>query len=307
MNEHLHGYRFTALGCTGRIRIATVSRADADHAVAMAVRWLRACEAKLSRFQPTSLVSALNHGASVPRDADLCAVLAAGADATQRSAGRLSLLAAPLWQLWHAPTRHVWPDFVEIAAAKARCGQLSIGDAIQLQGDGAQLDLGVVGKEWCVDRLVDQLAAAGCHDVLVELGGDCAARGQQPGRAGWVVLLPGTAAAVVLRNEALATSGHGTRGRLLAGRWVSHLIDAVSGQPASGVVRSATVLAPDCLTAGIHASDLCLLDDVTPITCAARSGGLPYWLRSASDDVHSDPRFLVRVHPVSATSERMSA
>lgn len=300
----IHGFRFTALGCTGRIRIAGVAEATAQRAVAIAVRWLRAIEQKLSRFRNDSLIARLNIGEVVAADADLSAVLAAAGNAHHLTAGRYDATGAPLWRLWHDPARSTWPTESEIATAQAL---VAWPDVVQTDGhvrlarSGMALDLGGVGKEWCVDRLIDQLTRHGCDDVLVELGGDCAARGCQPGRDGWFVLLPGVAAALTLRNEGIATSGIGTRRRMLAGRAVSHLIDVRSGQPAPGIIRSATVLAPDCLTAGIHASDVCLLSEATGEAIAERSHGHATWLRACDGTLLADARLLARVQPVAAT------
>jgi len=297
----IFGFRFTVFGCTGRIRIASVSTAQAEAVVVDAVRWLRMVETRLSRFRLDSLIGRLNAGETVPAQVDLSATLAAADHAHQVTHGRYDATAFSLWSLWHDPSRSTWPTPADISAARSRCGWSGVARSdvsVSLTRPGMVIDLGGVAKEWCVDRLIDRLIAHDCHDVLVELGGDCAARGRQPQRAGWLVLLPGAAAAVTLRNEALATSGIGTRRRLLAGRAVSHLIDAQSGQPAPGLVRSATVLAADCLTAGIHASDLCLLDEATPAAVAARSGGHPTWVRASDGTLLADPRLLVRVHPV---------
>lgn len=297
----IHGFRFTALGCTGRIRIASVAEATAQRAVADAVRWLRDAERRLSRFRDDSLIVRLNRGESVDTDTDLVAVLAAAAHAHHLTAGRYDATALPLWQLWHDPSRTTWPTTPEISDAHALVLWSAVeraGDVVRLPRPGMALDLGGVGKEWCVDRMIDHLLALGCREVLVELGGDCAARGCQPDRDGWLVLLPGAAAAVTLSNEALATSGIGTRRRVLAGRVVSHLINARTGQPAAGVIRSATVLATDCLTAGIHASDCCLLADATPAAIAERSGGHPTWVRASDATLLADPRLLRRIHPV---------
>ena len=301
----IHGFRFTALGCTGHIRIAGVTADDAQRAVADAVRWLRGVEARLSRFRIKSFIGRLNAGETVVADADLLAVLAAAGRAHDLTNGRYDATALPLWRLWHDETRTTWPTDPEIAAAQSLVAWSAVhrdGDEVRLPRSGMALDLGGVGKEWCVDRLIEQLLAHGCADVLVELGGDCSARGCQPQRDGWFILLPGVAAAATLRDEALATSGIGTRRRALAGRTVSHLLDARSGQPAPGIIRSATVLAADCLTAGIHASDCCLLADATPAAIAERSGGHPTWVRASDGTLLADPRLLARVHPVAAST-----
>lgn len=297
----IHGFRFTALGCTGRIRLADCTLALAQAAVVAGVRWLRGVEARLSRYRDESLVAQLNAGEPVPPDADLLALLAAAGRAHRVTDGRYDATALPVWRLWHDPARTRWPDAHDIMAARVLVdwAAVTIGSAgVRLARPGMALDLGGVGKEWCVDRLIERLTAHGCADVLVELGGDCAARGRQPGCDGWFVLLPGAAAALTLRDEAIATSGIGSRRRELAGRVVSHLIDARSGFPSAGIVRSATVLAPDCLDAGIHASDLCLLADAHAGTIAERSGGHPAWVRASDGTLFADPRLLERLHPV---------
>jgi thiamine biosynthesis lipoprotein len=301
MSGDLHGFRFAVLGCSGRLRLAGITAARAEAAVADAVRWLRGIEARLTRFRADSLVGRLNAGEVVPADAELLAVLDAADRASRLTDGRFDATAAPLWSLWHDPARSTWPSPTEIAAARTLVDMGALvrdAGGVRLRRPGMALDLGGVGKEWCVDRLIERLAANGADDVLVELGGDCRARGRQPGREGWWVLLPGAAATLLLRDQAIATSGVGTRRRLLAGREVPHLIDARSGLPAAGSLRSATVVAADCLTAGIHASDLCLLEQVTADAIAARSGGCATWCRAADGRLLADPRLLALVHPV---------
>lgn len=299
----IHGFRFTALGSTGRIRIAGTSRSLAEAIVAESVAWLRDVEARLTRFRDDSLVGRLNRDGVVDGDADLDALLDAADRAWRLTAGRFDATALPLWRMWHDPARTTWPSDDEVAAARAFVDwRAVVRDAgrVAFARSGMALDLGGVGKEWCVDRIGERIRAAGIGDALVELGGDCAACGHQPGHDGWWVMMPSAAAAVLLRNEALATSGVGTRRRELAGREVTHLIDAQSGFPASGALRSVTVLGPDCLTAGIHASDTCLIDRADPATISARSGGLATWVRTADDTLMADPRLLARVHPIAA-------
>jgi thiamine biosynthesis lipoprotein len=301
----IHGFRFTVLGSTGRIRIAGVAEATAQRAVTDAMRWLRGVEAKLSRFRADSLIGRLNAGEAVPADADLTSVLAAAERAHRVTTGRYDASALPLWRLWHDAARTTWPTTAEIRDAQALVAWAAVerSGIVRLTRPGMALDPGGVGKEWCVDQVLARVLAHGCTDVLVELGGDCTARGSQPGRDGWFVLLPGVAAALALRDEAIATSGIGTRRRLLAGRAVSHLIDVCTGHPAPGVIRSATVLASDCLTAGIHASDLCLLNSAIPTAIAERSGGHPTWVRASDGAILADPRLLTRMYPVASDAE----
>ena len=258
--DGIHGFRFHALGGAGRIRMAGCPRDLAERAVAGAVRWLREAEARLSRFRPDSLISQLNREGLCPSNPELDSFLAIGEQARMQTRGRFHITGAPLWNLWHDPARELWPDDGEIEAARARSdpgGLACEGGTIRIRA-GMAVDLGGIAKEWCVDELVVRLRAAGVRNFLVELAGDVAARGHQPGHGGWWVLLPDGRHSYPLCDAALATSGHHSRGRRLDGRWVSHLIDAARGLPASGAVVTATVLAPTCTEAGLRATDAAL-------------------------------------------------
>jgi thiamine biosynthesis lipoprotein len=297
------GYRFAALGCSARIRIAGVAQARAEAFIIDAVAWLRDLERRLTRFSGESVIGRLNALAgrgAVQADGECLAVIAAADQAWRASAGRLDATILPLWRLWHAAERSSWPTADEVHQARAVVGWCKLhrdGDSLALALPGMAVDLGGVGKEWAVDRLIERAAASGIHDCLVELGGDCRASGRQGSPAGWWVALPGAGSALLLADEALATSGTGTRRRLLAGRSVSHLIDALSGMPAGGGLRSASILAPSCLEAGIRASDCCLLGNASPAAIAARSAGLPVWC-AGTDQLFADPRLLARVHAI---------
>jgi thiamine biosynthesis lipoprotein len=299
------GYRFDALGCSGRIRIAGVTQHQAEAFVIDALAWLRDLERRLTRFSDDSVIGRLNALAgrgSVQADGECLAVIAAADQAWKASAGRLDATILPLWRLWHAVERRSWPAADEVRQARALVGWCKLRrhhDALALALPGMAVDLGGVGKEWAVDQLVERAAAAGIRNLLVELGGDCRASGRQGDPAGWWVALPGARAALLLADEALATSGTGTRRRLLAGRHVPHLIDALSGMPGGGGLRFASVLSPSCLEAGIRASDCCLLDTAAPASIAARSGGSPTWCGGADQRLYADPRLLARVHAIS--------
>ncbi|GEM_PF-2683367 len=305
-HEDILGFRFQVLGSTGRIRVAGVPHQRAERFVTAAVAWLRDVESRLTRFSDKSLVGALNDRAgigSVQGDCDLLAVLDAAGRAWRWSAGRLNATVLPLYRLWHDAQRTRWPDDREIDEARELVGWEGLvidGTRVALQRAGMALDLGGVGKEWAVDQLIGRAAEAGIADCLVELGGDCRAAGRQGDHPGWWVALPGAAMALLLADEALATSGLGTRRRHLAGRQVTHLIDARTGLPASGAVRSATILAPTCLVAGIHASDCCLIDRPSPALIAQRSASHPAWCLDGDGRMIADHRLAARMHRIAA-------
>jgi thiamine biosynthesis lipoprotein len=120
---------------------------------------------------------------------------------------------------------------------------------------GVRLDLGATTKALAADRAVAEAAAACGCEVLVSLGGDLATAGAP--RGGWRVRVtddhcggdeaPGQWIAV--RGGGLATSSVTTRSWQMPWGPAHHLINPVTGRPAGGPWRTATVAAASCLDA----------------------------------------------------------
>ena len=139
------------------------------------------------------------------------------------------------------------PTDEEIAAARKASGfhRLHIeGSHITKLHDGLMLDFSAIAKGHAVDLIGEMLHAAGCHDFIIDFGGDVLAHGNAPGRQGWRVAGPALDAPVTLKNEAIASSGsdHQFRDRH------SHIIDPRSGRPVA-VGHAVSVTAPTCAEA----------------------------------------------------------
>jgi len=125
---------------------------------------------------------------------------------------------------------------------------------------GMQIDLGGIGKEYAVDRAA-QLAAAHCHaSCLINFGGDLAVTCPRGDGKPWNVGLEATdgenlaSRLVLLRQGGLATSGDTRRYVLKDGIRYGHVLDARTGWPVAGAMRSVTVAADTCTEAGMLAT-----------------------------------------------------
>jgi len=120
-----------------------------------------------------------------------------------------------------------------------------------------QLDLGGITKGWCADTATRRLAEYG--PALVDAGGDIASSGLGANGARVPIgvahpLCSDTLLAMLAVGKCgVATSGKDQRRWHFAGHAQHHIINPATGQPAHTNVLSATVIAPDTITAEIAA------------------------------------------------------
>lgn len=128
-----------------------------------------------------------------------------------------------------------------------------------------EIDLGGIGKEYAVDRSIILAKQLTDKPVLVNLGGDLAVTGSRLNNENWHVAIehPDIDSAtdqstqdmvVSLNHGALATSGDARRFLLHKGKRYSHILNAKTGWPVKNTPRSITVVAPQCIQAGILAT-----------------------------------------------------
>lgn len=267
---------------------------EARQALETAADHLRALEARLTRFQPSSELSALNRSAGdwFPASETLFEIARLAREAREATNGLFdptilnALEGAGYDRSFDEIGQRERPQ--EQPAANRRGSQQAGGRidlnparrAVRLEA-GTRLDLGGIAKGWIVDQIIDG-PLHGYTNSLVSAGGDLRVRGgPEPGQPWYVGIqdprpaapeAPNTPIAVLpLGHGALATSGALKRWWLVEGQRRHHLIDPRTGQPAaeqpvepSGSFSSAehiltaTALAPLCWQADILAKLLLL-------------------------------------------------
>jgi thiamine biosynthesis lipoprotein len=144
-----------------------------------------------------------------------------------------------------------------------------------------EIDLGGVGKEYAVDRVLALLQAQAAVPMLVNFGGDLAVSGPRASGAPWQVGVerPGGGQAALLLElsaGALATSGDARRFLLKDGVRHGHILDPRNGWPVRGSPRSVTVAAGSCTEAGSLATLAMLKGAGAEAWLAAQ--GVPHWI-----------------------------
>lgn len=228
--------------------------------------------AQMSTWEPDSNLSRFNAsaaGSAHTLPSQLGEVLAAALALAEDSGGAFDPTVGPLVELWGfgpGRPRQTAPAPAEIDAQRSRIGwqRVQLEGETLIQPGGVSLDLSAIAKGHAVDRIAEALRAAGYVDLLIEVGGELRAHGQHPDGRPWRVGLEGpsvdgAATGIVLRDQAVATSGDYRQFFEQGGRRYSHMIDPRSGQPIAQAGIAVSVVHASCMQADGLATTLSVL------------------------------------------------
>ncbi len=257
---------FTAFGSPCELHVDHPEERRARRLLRLASEEAWRIEAKYSRYRDDSLLTRIHRAG--PRGVRLDAESVALIDLAERlyhlSAGRFDISAGVLRRAWRFDGSACVPSHAEVEALRPLVGWDKVSwHAPRLAlGEGMEIDLGGLGKEYAVDRALALLCAeAPGTPLLVNFGGDLCVSGPRADASAWRVGLDDPAqsgaaglATLALSHGALATSGDARRYLLRDGVRYGHILDATSGWPVQGAPRAVSVHAATCLEAGMLAT-----------------------------------------------------
>jgi thiamine biosynthesis lipoprotein len=255
---------FQAMNTICRVHFRTTNSDLAREVQNETLRWVAWFEARYSRFIPDSLIGRINDAAGkhwVEVDPETDALFNLCQEMIFFTRGVFDPTTLPLIRLWNWKANPpVIPDMAAVQAAQQLVGWRRIQrrpGAIFLPREGMCLDLGGIGKEYAVDRVLTLVLQRGIESVLVDFGADVRVHGEPPEKGAWHIGLedpkkPGHVwIGVAVTNHAVATSGDYLRHFLHQGRRYGHILDPRSGDPVNNGILSVSVIAPHCTVAGI--------------------------------------------------------
>jgi len=262
--------RMMGTGCTLAAVVPRDEPERAEAALREAETMLRVVESRMSRWIDNSEVSQLNQAGanvSLPLSADMVEVLRLAADAHRQTDGAFDATCRPLVELWkQAAQRDRLPTEQQITAARARSSWADFrwtATGAKKRSATAAVDLGGIAKGFAIDRALAAIRAPGINGAVVEVGGDVACFGRPPDKPFWQVDVQNPfrqecLTTLRLADAAVCTSGDYVRYNVVEGLRYSHIVDPRTGRPVDSV-PSATVVAPDAVTADIWATALSVL------------------------------------------------
>jgi thiamine biosynthesis lipoprotein len=262
--QGLRHLSFRAMSTVCRVVFQAQDPAQAEEFENEVMSWVAWFEARYSRFIPDSLISRINLAAGkdwVATDPETDALLNLCGDMIFFTRGVFDPTALPLLRLWNWKARPpAIPDGAAIQAALELVGWHKVQrrpGAIFLPRAGMSLDLGGIGKEYAVDRVMARALELGLKNVLVDFGQDVRVQGRPPGKEAWHVGLQDPRnlnrcwTGVAVTQGAVATSGDAVRHFVHQGRRYGHIVDPRNGYPVDNGTLSVSVIAPHCTFAGI--------------------------------------------------------
>ena len=233
---------------------------QAEEVANAAIAEVKRIEAKYSRYRDDSVVSRINAAAGkdpVAVDDETLNLLAFADACFRQSEGLFDATSGVLRRAWNFREARV-PSQSELDALLPLVGwqYVQIADhLVRLPRAGMELDFGGFGKEYAVDRAARVMAERGAENAMVNLAGDLAILGPQPGGVPWQVGIKHPRrddkllASIPVSSGAIATSGDYERFIEVDGVRHCHVLDPRTGRSARGL-QSVTVHANACLVAG---------------------------------------------------------
>lgn len=203
-------------------------------------------EQRLSRFLPTSPISILNRAAKntwMDVDGDIWDILTICFDFYQMSNGAFDITAAPLVNLWKSGKI---PNVKEINTAKTISGFDKVEfdfeqQKIRFLVDGAEFDLGAIGKGVALDTVKPILKKQGLKNGIISFGeSSILALGSHPNGKPWPlgirnIFRPEEYVHVfAAKNETVTTSGTIINNDEGTPQLRKHIISPATGLPVQG-------------------------------------------------------------------------
>ena len=251
------------------------------NAINKAFSEVRRLDALLSVYDPSSEVSVINASAgekSVTVSAETMDVIQHAVRYSESTNAVFDCTVEPLMRLWGfrdtvgKPSQ--CPSDKELKKVLDAVGYKNISihpgtRSVGLLKRNCAVDLGGIAVGYSVDRMAAILMNEGVSSALINHSGDIAAIGAPPESDGWDIGIPSIRNSkeithhLIVKDQAISTSGSTEKYRIFNGRHHSHIIDTESGAP-SEFRQSVSVITQSSMIADIFSTALFLGDQKIP-------------------------------------------
>jgi len=224
----------------------------------------------LSEYIPNSILSRINRNdTTVQVDRYFTDVFNKSREVFDATNGAFDITVAPLVNAWgFGPKPEEFADSASIDSLLQYVGmdKVTLKNNRVVKSDlNVTIDVNAIAQGYSVDVIANYLISNGFRNYLVEIGGEVRTGGTKKRFHPWKVgvdkpyenpLISGEALQVILKlnNVSLATSGNYRKFYEKNGIKYGHSINPVTGYPVMDKLLSASIVAPDCMTADAYAT-----------------------------------------------------
>jgi len=226
-------------------------------------------DTSMSTYNEHSIISKVNNNQEVEPDKYFKDVFNTAMKISRKTQGAFDITVGPLVNAWGFGQEEVR----DIDSAVVDSIRKFVGyEKVSLKGGGVhkkdkrlRLDMNAIAQGYTTDVIANFLDEEGIKNYLVEVGGEVKTKGISPSDRQWRIGIDkpvdsnnvagkNLQAIVRLDNRGLATSGNYRKFYIKDGVKYAHTINPKTGYPVTHQLLSASVFAPDCVTADAYAT-----------------------------------------------------
>ncbi|MDR0743200.1 MAG: FAD:protein FMN transferase, partial [Tannerella sp.] len=231
---------------------------------------LQAFNLSMNPFNPNSIISKVNRNEEVEVDDWFITVFNKAMEVSGNSGGFFDVTAAPLINLWgfgFEKNDRISQEKIDSIRSFVGYQKIHLNDRRVIKDDPRiSLNFSAIAKGFASDVIAELFECEGIENYMIEIGGEVMAKGKNPNGACWHIGINKPeddvsgmkneiyAIARLCGKRGFATSGNYRNFYIKDGKKYAHTINPLTGYPSEQSLLSATIIAPDCMTADAYAT-----------------------------------------------------
>lgn len=235
---------------------------------------LKKVDASLSPFNNSSIITRINRNEDVLLDSFFTTVIRRSEEISKETDGAFDITVAPLANVWgFGFKKGTFPDSLTIDSLLEITGYNKIkfeGNKLTKSDSRIMISCSAVAKGYGSDVVARLFDRKGIQNYMIEIGGEVVVKGNNPKNATWHIGISKPVDDSLSVNQELqtvlsitdvgmATSGNYRNFYYKDGKKYAHTIDPKTGYPVQHSLLSATVIAPDCMSADAYATSFMVM------------------------------------------------
>ena len=224
----------------------------------------------LNPFSPNAILAKVNRNEEVELDDWFITVFNKAQEVSEKSGGAFDATVSPLINLWgfgYEKFDSISQHLIDSLKSFVGYQKIRIENRKLIKDDPRiTLNFSAIAKGYACDVIAELLEREGIQNYNVEIGREVTSKGKNRRGLCWRIgiVKPEDDATGLIENvemlvsictkKGIATSGNYLNFHIIDGKKYAHTIDPHTGYPTELNILSATIVAPDCMTADAYAT-----------------------------------------------------